>query len=88
MRSARLRKKSISAGGAQSKYVLKANWIDITHSRNIIGARLWGDVVKSRDDYESIPELLKTSPNHQIMELLTDFRLNSTVIMYIGDDIL
>ena len=58
-------KKKINFGwGAQSKYVLKANWIDITHSRNIIGARLWGDVVKSRDDYESIPELLKTSPNH------------------------
>lgn len=58
-------KKKINFGwGAQSKYVLKANWIDITHSRNIIGARLWGDVVKSRDDYESIPELLKTSPNY------------------------
>lgn len=38
--------------GAQSKYVMKANWIDITHSRNVVSAQLWGDVVKSRTDYE------------------------------------
>lgn len=49
--------------GAQSKYVMKANWIDITHSRNVVSAQLWGDVVKSRADYDSLPELLRTSPN-------------------------
>ena len=50
--------------GKQSKFVLKANWIDLTHARNVVSARLWGDVVKSRSDYEtSVPELLKTSPN-------------------------
>ena len=31
-----------------NKYVLKANYIDSTHARNIICARLWGEVVKSR----------------------------------------
>jgi hypothetical protein len=33
---------------AQSKYCLKANWIDHTHSRNIVSAKLWGLMVKNR----------------------------------------
>lgn len=50
--------------GKQSKFVLKANWIDITHTRNIVAARLWGDVIKTRSDYATaLPELLRTSPN-------------------------
>ena len=57
-------KKKIDFGwGPQSKYVMKANWIDITHSRNVVSARLWGDIVKSRTDYDTLPELLRTSPN-------------------------
>ena len=49
--------------GKQSKFVLKANWIDISHMRNVVSARLWGDVVKSRQNYMDLPELLRTSPN-------------------------
>lgn len=50
--------------GKQSKFVLKANWIDITHARNVVSARLWGDIIKTRSDYATaIPELLRTSPN-------------------------
>lgn len=49
--------------GDQNKHVYKANWIDLSHARNVVSARLWADVVKSRADYESLPELLKTSPN-------------------------
>jgi len=49
--------------GSQSKFVIKANWIDILHVRNIGCARLWGDVVKSRQNYDSIPELMRTAPN-------------------------
>lgn len=49
--------------GEQNKFCLKANWIDISHLRNVISARIWGDVVKSRSNYEELPELLKTSPN-------------------------
>lgn len=50
--------------GKQSKFVLKANWIDITHMRNVVSARLWGDIVKTRADYTTaLPELLRTSPN-------------------------
>ncbi len=49
--------------GKQEKYCYKANWVDITHSRNIVSARLWGDVVKSRANYAELPELYRTSPN-------------------------
>lgn len=49
--------------GKQNKHVYKANWIDITHARNVVSARLWGDVVKSRANYAELPELLRTSPN-------------------------
>ena len=34
--------------GSHNKYCLKANFIDHTHVRNIISAKLWGECVKSR----------------------------------------
>lgn len=34
--------------GAQKKYCLKANTIDHSHSRNVVSAKLWGMIVKSR----------------------------------------
>lgn len=49
--------------GEQYKFCLKANWIDFTHARNIVTARLWGDVVRSRPNFNELPELLRTSPN-------------------------
>lgn len=49
--------------GKQNKHCYKANWIDITHARNVVSARLWADIVKSRANYDEIPELLRTSPN-------------------------
>ena len=36
---------------ARNKFVLKANWIDHSHARNIVNARLWTQVVKSRSDF-------------------------------------
>lgn len=49
--------------GEQNKFCLKANWIDLSHARNIVAAWIWGDVVRSRPNFNSIPELLRTSPN-------------------------
>lgn len=49
--------------GKQRKHVYKANWIDLSHARNVVSARIWADVVKSRADYLLLPELLRTSPN-------------------------
>lgn len=34
--------------GIQKKYCLKANWVDFSHARNIVSAKLWGQVVKTR----------------------------------------
>lgn len=50
--------------GKQNKHCYKANWIDLTHSRNVVSARIWGDIVKSRANYAELPEELRTSPNH------------------------
>lgn len=35
--------------GTQKKYCLKANYIDFSHARNVVSAKLWGQMVKSRD---------------------------------------
>lgn len=34
--------------GEQKKYCLKANWMEASHARNLIGARLWGKMCASR----------------------------------------
>ena len=56
-------KKDLRGWGEQNKFCLKANWIDLSHSRNIVSARLWGDIVKSRENYNELPDMLRTSPN-------------------------
>lgn len=45
------------------KYCLKANWIDHTHARNVVGGRLWGQIVNSRADYDSYPSEYRESAN-------------------------
>lgn len=49
--------------GAQNKFCLKANYNDLSHARNAVSARIWGDMVRTRSDFDSLPELMKTSPN-------------------------
>lgn len=34
--------------GAQKKYCLKADFIDFSHTRNVVSAKLWGQIVRSR----------------------------------------
>ena len=59
------KKKKVDVGfGNQSKYVLKANYIDHSHARNIVCARLWGDIVNSRPNKDEIPQELLNSPNN------------------------
>ncbi|MBQ8267575.1 MAG: CotH kinase family protein [Clostridia bacterium] len=49
-------KKKIDVGwGAQSKYCLKANWIDKTHSRNVVTAGLAGEVQAKYDLFNVAP---------------------------------
>lgn len=49
--------------GKQYKFCIKANWIDLTHARNVVSARLWSDVMRSNPRFDDLNELLKTSPN-------------------------
>lgn len=51
---------AVSGWGSQKKYCLKANFIDHTHSRNVVSCKLWGSIVKSRT---TVPEELKNLPN-------------------------
>ena len=47
-----------------NKFVLKAHWVDHSHVRNVGTAKLWGKVVASRSDYDSLPEELRNAPNN------------------------
>lgn len=50
--------------GFHNNFVLKADYNDILHARNVVGAKLWGKVVASRPDYNTLPEELRNSPNN------------------------
>ena len=50
--------------GFHNNFVLKADYNDILHVRNVVGAKLWSKVVQSRSDYDTLPEELKNSPNN------------------------
>lgn len=64
----RQKKKKIAfalfGGQKQNKYVLKANWTDHTHARNVVVARLWSQIIESQPEYASLPEELRNSPNN------------------------
>lgn len=40
---------AVEGWGAEKKYCFKANYIDHSHARNLVSAKLWGQIVKSRD---------------------------------------
>lgn len=50
----------VEGWGEQSKYCFKANYIDHSHARNVVSAKLWGQVVKSR---ATVPAQLANLPN-------------------------
>ena len=56
-------KHNFKGWGKQNKFVMKANWIDITHARNIVSVRLWTDIVKSRSDFNLLPLAMRNSPH-------------------------
>lgn len=49
---------------AYNKFVLKANWIDVTQARNVVNARIWSNVVRDREDYDQLPKELTSTPNN------------------------
>ena len=50
--------------GEQKKYCLKANWVDFTHGRNIVAARLWADCVKRYEQYNTRALSFANAPNY------------------------
>ena len=55
---------SIDLGwGAQKKYVLKGEYRESSYARNVVCARLWADVVKSRTDTNDLLTRIKSTPN-------------------------
>ena len=49
--------------GKESKYVIKANWVDFIQARNVVSCRLWGDMVASRN-YSANQERLAALPTN------------------------
>ena len=63
-RDTKLKKNFKDWGHASNKFVLKANYIDHSHERNILCANLWNEVVSSRTDYDNLPEEMRNSPRN------------------------
>lgn len=61
LRTSKLKKQFRNWDKKRNKFVLKANWIDHSHARNIVTARLWTQIMKSRSDFDSLPSTLKSS---------------------------
>lgn len=51
---------AVAGWGTQTKYCMKANFVDCTHTRNIVSAKLWGKIIKSRS---GAPSALTSLPN-------------------------
>ena len=49
--------------GDESKYVMKANWVDFSQSRNVVSCRLWGNIVDSRKTSENQQRLAALATN-------------------------
>lgn len=54
--------------GAQSKYCLKANFIDSSQCRNVLAAKLWGECVACRDTASESYIRTKDTPNYAAVD--------------------
>lgn len=61
-------KRNFKGWGKTSKYCLKANWIDHTHARNVVNAKLWGQMCASRSDILDYPAEFRKSPNYAAID--------------------
>lgn len=48
---------AVSGWGEENKYCLKADWVDFSHCRNVVSAKLWGDIVRSREASDLVTRL-------------------------------
>ena len=61
-------KLNLKGWGNQNKFCLKANYIDSLHIRNISGARIAYDMIKSRSDFDSLPTELQQAPRCGVID--------------------
>lgn len=61
----------------KSKWVLKANWVDRSMSRNIVTARLWAQMLRSRID--APPSEITASPNYGVIN-------GHPIALYVNDE--
>jgi len=62
--------------GKENKYCMKANYIDFSQSRNVVAAKMFGQVVATRDN---IAEGLKNAPNYGAID-------GYPVLVYINEE--
>ena len=66
-----------SRWGSQTKYCFKANWVDPSAARNIVCARLWGQIVKNRVDSGDVTDGRENAPNYGAIDgFPVEIRLN------------
>lgn len=63
-REIKLKKMFKDWGYASNKFVLKANYVDHSHARNIICANLWSETIATRADYDTLPVEMRNSPRN------------------------
>lgn len=54
--------------GKENKFCLKANYIDTLHLRNLVCARIAYDMIKSRNDFNSIPIEMQNAPRCGVVD--------------------
>lgn len=67
---------AVPGWGEQKKYCLKANFVDFTQARNVCAAKLWGQVVATRNN---VPEQLAAAPNYGAVD-------GFPIALYINDN--
>lgn len=72
----KLKKEFRDWGFSTNKYILKANWIDATHARQMVAYDIWSKIVKTREGYADSVEA--TLPNQGTSD-------GFPVIVYIND---
>lgn len=61
-------KLNLKGWGNQNKFCLKANYVDSLHVRNLAGARIAYDMIKSRSDFSSLPTELQEAPRCGVID--------------------
>lgn len=61
-------KLNMKGWGKENKFCLKANYVDTLHLRNLVGARIAYDMIKSRNDFASLPAEMQEAPRCGVVD--------------------